>query len=500
MPFEPDVLLVSPDGDRRIVDGEPRETLRLDAALEMVQPGQTVQLLSGVYTEPVRLVNKRGSFERPVVIRGESGVTFDGRRALVRPTDGESVDRRSYAFVKILDCQGIVLDSFTIQNVWPTAVYIGQSSEVVLRRLNLHGGTYAVFARGDRTRRIVAERCAWTGDTAIWDGVIWKDIHMPPYPRRELDGDFFRSVDVPGEVVIRHNMIQHVFNGVHMFASPEQTTVNRDVWIYENTFAFIRDNVVESERFARNWWIFGNRIYNAHKWIAFEESGGGQRFVFGNVGWFDRRQGPPGDLNNGGAVFKETKKPFPTEPTYVFHNTWYLRSTYVKKGRIPGLVHFNNAIVYARSADHPPGLVDDDKPMFGADYLASWQPGDATFDHDYCQHPQYRLMARLSGGAPAPRVDEPPGLKDPEGYDFAPGKDSPLLGGGKARTIELPDGGGPWTIPAGLHVGALNDKDATHSPYDLRCPANGGERGPSWATPRHGSLVFPPEERFVPVP
>jgi hypothetical protein len=497
--LEPDVLHVSPDGAWRLVDGQPRETLRLEVALKRVQPGQTVRLLSGVYTEPVEIANKGGSFDRPIVIRGESGVTFDGHRNLVRPTDGESVDRRTYAFVKVLDSRGIVLENFTIQNVWPTAVYIGESSEIVLRRLNLHGGTYAVFARGSKTRRIVAERCAWTGDTTIWDEVIWKDIHMPPYPRRELDGDFFRSVDIPGEVVVRHNMIQHVFNGVHMFASPGLETMNRDVWVYENTFAFVRDNVIESEQFARNWWIFGNRIYNAHKWIAFEESKGGYRYVFANVGWFDRRPGPPGDLNNGGAVFKETKKPFPTEPTYAFHNTWYLRSTYVKKGRIPGLLHFNNAVVYARSADHPPGLVDDDKPMFGGDFLASWQPGDATFDNDYCPHPQYRLMARLSGGAPAAHSDEPPRFKDSEGYVFAPDGGSPLLRGGKARAIRLADGE-LWTVPAGLHLGALNDSDRAHPLRDLGCPANGGDPGPSWATPRPGSLVFPPEPDFVPAP
>jgi hypothetical protein len=502
MPFHPDVLYVSADGARRMVDGEPRETLRLDAASKIVQPGQTLRLLSGVYTEPVEIANKGGSFDRPIVIRGESGVTFDGRRNLVRPTDGESVDRRSYAFVKILDSQGIVLDNFTIQNVWPTAVYIGQSSEIVLRRLNLHGGTYAVFARGERTRRIVAERCAWTGDTTLWDGVIWKDVHMPPFPRRELDGDFFRSVDIPGEVVIRHNMIQHVFNGVHMFASRGLQTMNRDVWIYENTFAFVRDNVIESEQFALNWWIFGNRIYNAHKWIAFEESSGGYRYVFANVGWFDRRPGPAGDLNNGGAVFKETKEPYPTEPTYVFHNTWYLRSTYVKKGRIPRLVHFNNAIVYARSADHPPGLVDDDKPMFGADFLANWQLNfpDATFDNDYCTHDQYGLIARLSGGSPAPGSNKPPNFKDPEGYVFSPGSGSPLLGGGKKRTIDFPDGGGRWMIPAKRHLGALNDKDVPHPLDDLGYQPNDGKPGPSWATPRPGSLVFPPEEKFVPIP
>jgi hypothetical protein len=505
MPIEPEIH-VSPDGARRLVRGALRETLRLEPALDLVRPGQTIRLLSGVYTEPFVIANKRASFKRPIVIRGEGGVTFDGRRNLVRPPDGEEIDRTHYAFVKILDSQGIILEDVTIENVWPTGVYIGESSEIVLRRLNMHRGTYAIFARGKSCRRIVAERCAWTGDVTLWDGVSWKDVHGPPYPRRELDGDFFRSVDIAGEVVIRRNMIQHVFNGVHLFASAtDDEAVNRDVWVYENTFAFVRDNVVEAEQRAHNWWIFGNRIYNGHKWIAFEEATGGYWYVFANVGWFDRRPGPPGDTNNGGAVFKENKGPFPTKPVYAFHNTWYLRSTYVKKGRIPGLVHFNNAIVYARAADHPPGLVDDEKPMFGAEFLAAWKPGDSTFDHDYCHHPQYRLMARLSGGDRVAPDDPPdPRFRDRENYEFAPGDGSPLIKAGKARAIELPDRS-PWTVPGKRNLGAVKGfdedegRDAAHSPGDLGCPINDGKPGPSWANPVKGSLAFPPEPSPRPV-
>ncbi len=170
---------------------------------------------------------------------------------------------------------------------------------------------------------------------------------------------------------------------------------------------------------------------------------------------------------------------------------------------MPGLVHFNNAIVYARAADHPPGLVDDDKPMFGADYLARWRPGDATFDNDYCQHPQYSLMARLSGGAVPKDNKKPPMFKDPEGYVFAPDTGSPLLGKGKRKTIDLPDGG-HWTIPDELNLGAFGDNDRPHALDKLGCPANGGKAGPEWATPRDGSVSFPPEnppeKPFVAVP
>ena len=188
------------------------------------------------------------------------------------------------------------------------------------------------------------------------------------------------------------------------------------------------------------------------------------------MGWFDRRPGPPGDPNNGGAVFKENKGPFPTRPVYVFHNTWYLRSTYVKGGRIPELTHFNNAIVYARAADHPPGLVDDNKPMFGADFLDDWKQSDSVFDHDYCHHPQYDPMARRSGGRPAPGGADPR-FKDRENYEFTPDEGSPLMMAGKTRRIFLADET-PWDV-ARLHLGAVKEfdsvefRDRTYSPREL---------------------------------
>ena len=282
-------------------------------------------------------------------------------------------------------------------------------------------------------------------------------------------------------------MIQHVFNGVHLFASPdaaEHGQVNRNVFVYQNTFAFVRDNVVEAERYAWNWWVFGNRIWNAHKWFAFEDATGGHWYVFANVGWFDRRPGPPGDVHVGGAVFKDNPKS-PTAPVYVFHNTWYLRSSYIKGGRVANLEHFNNAIVYARAADHAAGLVDDEKPMFGAKFLSKWEPTHARFDNDFCEHPHYLFLARASGGAPAAGNAAGPLFADREEHQFRPAKGSPLLKAGRQRNIRLPDGQ-IWVIPDGLNLGAVKEPDAhnqdvAYTPGDLGYPLQGGRATPDWA-------------------
>jgi hypothetical protein len=99
---------------------------------------------------------------------------------------------KDYAFFKIRNCIGIAIENTTIQNVWPTAIYIENSQHVTVRKLNLNGATYGIFARGVGTRHIVLEHCSWIQDTRIWQEVLWRDIHADPLPRRELDGDFFR--------------------------------------------------------------------------------------------------------------------------------------------------------------------------------------------------------------------------------------------------------------------------------------------------------------------
>lgn len=246
---------------------------------------------------------------------------------------------------------------------------------LTIRALELNGATYGVFARGAAKEHVAVERCSWIQDDRIWGEVSWHDIHNRPNPRRELDGDFFRSFDIKGNVVVRHNFIAQAFNGIHLFASrraAEAGGVDENVWIYRNTFAFIRDSAVEAERTALNWRVFENRIYNCHTWFAFEECRGGFWYVFANRGWFDRKPGPAGDCHAGGAVIKSNPvddaregEALPRHPFYVFINSWYVRSPVLKKGKLRNLSHFDNAVGFARPEHHPEGVVELGRRMIG---------------------------------------------------------------------------------------------------------------------------------------
>lgn len=516
---------VSPDGNPRWYKKEERKALRFQEAIDKAKPGDTIELLPGVYEDTV-VIDGIEAAGKPITIRGSSRTTLDGRRNPVRPPGIPNADR--YAFFKIQNSSGIVIENMTIQNAWPTAIYIENSQHIVVRQLNLNGATYGIVARGAATEHLLVERCSWIQDERIWQDVNWYDIHEEPMPRKELDGDFFRAFEITGHVVIRYNFIAQAFNGVHFFACPPKLNkikktdgmsdeawkkaqlaeierakdavkqFSRNVWIYRNTFIFIRDNAVEAEYAATNWWVFENRIYNCHKWFAFERSVGGYIYIFANRGWFDRLPGPPGDCHTGGAVFKATKAKkrsheilrLPDHPVYVFHNSWYLRSAYIKKGALKHFHHFNNAIEYARVAYHPPGVVQPDRKMIGvgrpdpqcdgpADpqepFTTEWERLDITFDNDVCLHPDYPDTLR-DQGYPVRGLGLSPQFPDARYGYFDLSETSPCLGRGKSFEIKLISDA-TWTLPDRLNVGAmaLKKRDGEevwlpYTPFELGCP------------------------------
>ncbi len=471
---------VTPDGGPRRYQGSTIKGHRFQEAIDLAEPGDRITVVPGVYDEPVTIEGKRGGPNNKLRIVGDAGATLDGRRMPVRPPGLAQKDH--YAFIKVLNSSGVTVENMTIQRVWPTAIYIEDSQHIDVLKMNLNGATYGVFARGADTEHLLLEHCSWIQDDRIWDQVFWKDIHDSPLPRRELDGDFFRSKDIRGGVVIRQNFIAQAFNGVHFFAEErvKPGTFNVNVWIYRNTFAFIRDNAIEAENTATNWWVFENKIYNCHIWFAFEQCNGGYIYLFSNRGWFDRRPGPPGDCHAGGAVIKSSKVKdtdheafLPQHPVYVFNNSWYLRSTYLKKGKLRHFRHFNNAIAYARPEHHPSGLVDLDRRMIGVGdvrdlrcegpgepdkpFTKDWAGLDIAFQRDVCDHPHYpgRLNAE---GYPVRGVPAHPGFRSAREGDFALIEGSPCVDIGSTPVLELP-GGRSWPLRGPLNIGAMQNAE-----------------------------------------
>ena len=493
-------LLVSPRGGDRQLDGSTVATLRLQEAIDKATAGTTISLLPGVYDEPGVFDAKSGSKTHPIVLEGNGGVTLDGRRMPFRPPDDHPVFEHP-AFLKFRGSQWIVIRDLAIQNGWSTAIFVEDSRHLDIERVAFHGGTFAIFCRGRKTRDVSIRHCAWSQDPAIWHGILWRDIHVPPRPRKELDGDFLRAVDVHGRFRITNNLISNAFNGIHFFAGETCPLgdANNDIVIANNTFSHIRDNAVESEFQATNWWVYGNRIHNCHSWFAFENSKGGHWYVFGNTGWFDSKPGPPHDEFHGGGVLKTTKKAkwLNEGPFYVFHNSWYLRSAYLKKGLLDNFHHVNNAVVYCDPARHPPGVGDFSRRMFApnsAEVAGSgmfefplslqeaWRDGvkdgrdrralSIKFLNDACNHSDLHHL-EASPGFDVRQI-HPLGdaLVDPRGGDFDLKGDA-LKGRSTTYELLLPRNG-PWHLPNGLNIGAVGEAKTKDNPFGVYRPATLG--------------------------
>ena len=127
----------------------------------------------------------------------------------------------------------------------------------------------------------------------MWHRNHWCEYKHPLGRLRHQNGAFFGSDDVRGSVVIRDNVIRHAFNAIRMdISNPLQEEMkknetlrdgyNTNVEIYRNRFEYIRDNIVEPEFSAANWWFYENTILNAHAWFSLDGLYGGDWFIFGN--------------------------------------------------------------------------------------------------------------------------------------------------------------------------------------------------------------------------
>jgi hypothetical protein len=449
-----DIIYAVPNGDWRLVlqrfepgairgpDGKPISgpVMSLRDALNQARPGVTIQLLPGTYTRdtPEEGISfpRDGSPDKPITLRGTgSGTVIDGRTEITKIFSmvlGTSEEGALLVpdFLRGVNCvrldgkQWIVLENLTFLRCADAAVYVRNSQYVTLRTSTIIGGLYAFFATGVQSHHLLLEDNVWIQDPSE---AMWKRKHWCEYKYGNLKaqaGALFASLDIPGGVIVRGNKVHNAFNGVRMDVSgakrrklPKRPNwvgkLNTNVEVYDNDFSFTRDNVLEPEFDATNWWFYGNRIRNAHAWFSFDGLWGGRWYVYNNVGWFDdkpsrecqvsgecrmwQEKNPTlcADLHDGGRVFKfRPDGRYAPGPLYIFNNSWYLRSSLIKDGRIGYIGHWNNAIAFCRPEDYPDGLCEGAKPFFNG-FL--WDTDNYSFKHDMSNHPDFPTGLRASG-------------------------------------------------------------------------------------------------------
>ncbi len=454
-------------------------------AIESAEPGDRVILEAGQYPS-IAITWKHGAVDRPIEIFAKAGAVFDGGRRyedfqqeandLARELQENGKFPGVYPIadnghVTFRNCRYVRLVGATFKGCWPTCVAIQDCSDIALADLTMEEASFAIYARGSRTSGILIERCSWLQDIErgrIWRDIPWSKIHgvqpVEPDDARAFDGDFFRAVGIRGGVTIRDCLVEHAFNGVHLFHSDGDglnTNENRDVRVYRNRFRYVRDNAVEPEYGATNWWVFHNEIYNCHKWFSVECRRMGYTYWFGNTGWFDEIP-TLSSGHNAGAVWKTPRDPKPTTGlNYVFHNSFYLRSKYIKKKRLRNIRHFNNAIQYCTQSDFSNGACDGPVGFFGdiaasgegARFTKEWRDLNIRFQSDIVAHHEFPEVL-VNGGYPIEDgLTDVPGFVNPMEGAFQLIEGAAASGRSISQSIELEDGE-RWALSAGLDLGA----------------------------------------------
>ena len=429
---------------------------------------------------------KRGTPENPISIIGQAGVIFDGQRRYEDFQDEANGEARRllaagrYPGVYTLgpdghlifqNCRHIRLQGAAFRGCWPTGIAIRDCRDITLADLDMQEGSFAIFADGSGTYGLLIERCSWTQDIErgrIWNDIPWPKIHanipIKDDDGRAFDGDFFRADGIRGGVTIRDCRVEHAFNAIHLYHSDSEgrsRRQNRDVRIYRNHFSYIRDNAIEPEYGATNWWVFHNQVFNCHKWFSIECKRMAYTYWFGNTGWFDSIPTPDFG-HNGGAVWKTERNPKPTNGlNYLFNNSFFLRSPYIKNKRLRSARHFNNAIQYCDPADFPNDACDGPAGFFGdkdgpdidSRFTKAWRELNIRFQNDMVAHPEFPQALADAGYGIDGGLSDAPGFIDPVSGDFRLSDNAPAAGRGVPKTLDL-ENGDEWPLPSGLDLGA----------------------------------------------
>ncbi|NOZ28964.1 MAG: DUF1565 domain-containing protein [Chloroflexi bacterium] len=222
---------VSVSGDDDENDGRsPATAFRtLERAMEVVQPGQTVLILSGTYHEFVE-VYELGAADAPIVIRGD---TSAGGRPVF---DGQ--ERLGSAF-QCWWCTNIIISDLAIRNYRWEGVGIFLSRDVTLRDLRIRHtgfGIHADMEEGGSGITVVESR------NVLVEGNILEETGMR-IVEKELSG---YGIDVWGcqDCLIKDNTVRKV--------------MGTGILVEESCNVTVESNVVEeSEMQMLDWWDGG---------------------------------------------------------------------------------------------------------------------------------------------------------------------------------------------------------------------------------------------------
>ena len=326
------VLKVAPD--KAFKEGEGVHTLR--QALEKVEAGDTVKLAPGVYQLNLGM-QLAGTPEQPIKIMGSGEAT---KIELTSSGGKYCVGFQKSHFIELHD--------LSFSNCGDIPIVLKDSTYFTFKNISFVGGRFPIYADGEKTHHILLDSISWNQDPSgrMYGEIPWSESHHGEYVH--FNGSLIYGKGIAGSVIVRNSTIKNAFNGIRLKGKKDRIGLtNLNVEIYNNVFQNIRDNPVEPEVDATNWWVHHNRIQDAHAYFSFTKVAGGDWYIFRNIGVSERVI--TGE-HTGGKILKFEDHGFlPTGPFIVFNNSWFGPRPIATGGQSRNLQYLNNAHQFAGS-------------------------------------------------------------------------------------------------------------------------------------------------------
>lgn len=341
-------ISICTSGKTVVIDNK-MSTKSINDKLVTFQGGDTLLLKKGYYRVNLKLINKIGVQDNPIVIRGE-----DRMHTIIDGGAPEPNSNLKNYGVFIENSSWITIDNLSFKNCWVDVVRVYESSYISLINCTIEGGRRALFAEGRKSHHFLVENSYWEQGEHVWTKkgkYSWTELHHGAF--RCYNGSIFQARMIGGSFVIRDNYIKNVYNGIRlsiMGNAENDTLACTNGEVYRNIIENSADNAFEPEVYCKNLHFYHNKMINSHAFISIAEVGGGPIYFYGNTGV------KLPDCNDGWTIFKlagdERRL---TKPLYIFNNSWQVDSDVL--GRINErywhndyIHHFNNAY-YLSNAD-----------------------------------------------------------------------------------------------------------------------------------------------------
>jgi hypothetical protein len=236
-------------------------------------------------------------------------------------------------------------------------------------------------------------------------------------------------------------------------------------------FRDIRDNVLEPEDCAHNWWFHHNEIINSYKCFSFEQKRSGCFYIFANRLWYHTAPGPACDNHRGGSLIKTAKSISPSHGRhFFFNNSISTYGAYMSKGFLTRFSFQNNAWRFAASGDPelgPEAGVFGDLAAPRGDverrFTTSWHANAIAVRNDLALQRTWPDALVAAGYPLEDCIAADADFRDPVAGDLRLTAGSACRNAAAALHITLPDGT-DWPCPAGGDIGAWQEEALLDGP------------------------------------